>query len=269
MDLTTYSLAFSRLAPVQCVTWGHPDTTGLETIDYYVSSELFETPEADAHYTEKLVRMPGLTLYFERAERPREMLNRAAFGLTDDKRLYGCPQSIFKFHPCFDAALAGILRLDPEGQIVVLQAIYPQLDELLRRRWGRVMPDVADRMVFLPRQDQLRFNNLLMVMDVLLDPFPFGGGMSSLEAFSLGAPVVTLPTPFLRGRFTQAFYRRLGVEACIARDVEDYVQLAVRLASDAELNRQVREQILAGQGRLFEDDGAVRDWERFLRSVAK
>jgi predicted O-linked N-acetylglucosamine transferase (SPINDLY family) len=267
MDLTTYSLAFARLASVQCVTWGHPDTSGLPTIDYFVSSELFETPDADAHYTEKLVRLPGLTLYFERAEQPRVMADRRAYGLPSDKRLYGCPQSIFKYHPDFDLALAGILRRDPDGVVVVLHAVYPQVDELLARRWRRVMPDVAERILFLPRQDQLRFNNLLMLCDVLLDPFPYGGGMSSLEAFSFGVPVITLPSHFLSGRFTQAFYRRLGVETCIARDVEDYIQIAVRLAGDAELNRQVREQIVAGQGRLFEVEGAVRDWERFLKSV--
>jgi hypothetical protein len=129
------------------------------------------------------------------------------------------------------------------------------------------MPDVAERIVFLPRQEQAGFNNLLMLMDVLLDPFPFGGCTSSLEAFSFGVPVVTLPTPFLRGRFTQAFYRRLGVKACIARDVEDYIQIAVRLATDRAFNKQIREKIVAGQSRLFEDEEAVRDWEDFLKSV--
>jgi len=166
-----------------------------------------------------------------------------------------------------DERRACVLRRDPEGVVVVLHAVYPQVDELLARRWRRVMPDVAERILFLPRQDQLQFNNLLMLCDVLLDPFPYGGGMSSLEAFSFGVPVITLPSHFLSGRFTQAFYRRLGIEACIARDVEDYIQIAVRLASDAELNRQVREQIVAGQGGLFEVEGAVRDWERFLKSV--
>src|SRR5256885_1044518 len=68
MDTTTYSLAFSRLAPVQCVTWGHPETTGLETIDYFVSSGEMETVEADNHYSERLVRLPSLTFYYHRSE---------------------------------------------------------------------------------------------------------------------------------------------------------------------------------------------------------
>src|SRR5207253_11098850 len=63
MEDLTYSLAFSRLAPVQCVTWGHPVTTGIPTIDYYLSSTLFETAEAQEHYTETLVRLPALPCY--------------------------------------------------------------------------------------------------------------------------------------------------------------------------------------------------------------
>ena len=58
MDPTTYFLAFSRLAPVQCVTWGHPVTTGIPNIDDYLSSDVFEAPGAEAHYTERLIRLP-------------------------------------------------------------------------------------------------------------------------------------------------------------------------------------------------------------------
>jgi predicted O-linked N-acetylglucosamine transferase (SPINDLY family) len=188
--------------------------------------------------------------------------------LPTEGRLYGCPQSIYKFHPEFDAALAGILRRDAEGRVVILQAVYPQLDEQLRRRWQRVMPDVAERIVMVPRLEQDAFYKLLQAVDVLLDPFPYGGCTSSLEAFSFGVPVVTLPTRLLRGRFTQGFYQRLGVDSCIARDVGEYIELAVRLAQDYALRAEVSRKIIDGQGRLFEDAEAVRDWERFLKSVA-
>ena len=53
MDPAAALLAAQRLAPVQCISWGHPDTSGLPTIDYYLSSALMELPEAQAHYTER------------------------------------------------------------------------------------------------------------------------------------------------------------------------------------------------------------------------
>ncbi|HEY2415988.1 MAG TPA: tetratricopeptide repeat protein [Pirellulaceae bacterium] len=269
MDTTTYSLAFSRLAPVQCVTWGHPETTGLETIDYFVSSAEMETAEADSHYSERLVRLPSLTFYYHRSELPQQMLPREAFGFDPNSRLYSCPQSIYKFHPAFDAALAGILRRDLQGQVVLIDWAYRQADELLKQRFARVMPDVADRIVFVRRMKQPEFMNFLTLADVLLDPFPYGGGNSSLEAFSFGVPVVTLPTEFLRGRITQAFCRRLGVDACIARDVEDYVEIAVRLGTDRMARDQVHRQILANQSGLFEEKTAVHSWEDFLQSVVQ
>ena len=270
MDATTYALAFSRLAPVQCTTWGHPETTGLETIDYFVSSEQMESPEAAAHYSERLVKLPSLTLLFRRSELPPQpqAIDRAALGLDPAARLYACPQSIYKFHPDFDAALAGILRRDPLGQIVLIRWAYPHADDLLRKRFARTMPDVADRIIFIRRLQQPEFMQFLTLVDVLLDPFPYGGGNSSLEAFSFGVPVVTLPTEFLRGRITQAFCRRLGIDRCVARDVDDYVGIAVRLGTDATFRGQVREQSIAGQPRLFEDASAVRDWEQFLREAA-
>src|SRR5439155_19228973 len=71
MDALTYTLAFSRMAPVQCVGWGHPVTTGSPTMDYFVSSELLEVPGADEHYTEQLVRLPSLGTYYHRLEPPQ------------------------------------------------------------------------------------------------------------------------------------------------------------------------------------------------------
>jgi protein O-GlcNAc transferase len=267
MDQTTYSLAFSRLAPVQCTTWGHPETTGIETIDYFISSDLMETPAADAYYSERLVRLPSLTFYYYRSQLPHDLADRAAFGLDATARLYACPQSIYKFHPDFDAALAGILRRDPQGQVVLIQWAYPRADELLRRRFARAMPDVADRIMFIPRLQQPQFMNFLTLIDVMLDPFPYGGGNSSLEAFSFGVPVVTLPTELLRGRITQAFCRRLGIEQCIAGDLPDYVEIAVRLGTDGAFREQIRRRIVAGQPQLFEDESAVRDLAQFFRDL--
>ena len=56
MDIRTYFLAFARLAPVQCVTWGHPDTTGIPNMDYFISSDLIEADGAEKHYSETLYK---------------------------------------------------------------------------------------------------------------------------------------------------------------------------------------------------------------------
>ena len=126
MEPTSYWLAFSRLAPVQCVSFGHPNTTGIPTLDYFVSNDLFEPEGAQAHYSENLFLLHDLpTLaYYYRPEIPAAAA-RGEFGLRDADHVYCCPQALMKLHPEFDALLAEILRRDPEGVIVLVGGGYP------------------------------------------------------------------------------------------------------------------------------------------------
>jgi protein O-GlcNAc transferase len=115
MDELTYYLAFARLAPVQCVSWGHPVTTGIPAIDYFISARDLEPGGADSHYSERLVRLASPPTCYSRPSRPSAALDRESFGVPSDATLYLCPQSLFKFHPDFDAALAAIVREDPRA----------------------------------------------------------------------------------------------------------------------------------------------------------
>jgi predicted O-linked N-acetylglucosamine transferase (SPINDLY family) len=269
MESLTYALACSRLAPVQCLTWGHPATSGLETIDYFLSSEPLEVPGADAHYTERLVRLPTLPIYYYRPAPPTPPKGRAALGLPEEGHLYGCPQTLFKLHPEFDDLLGAILRRDPSGRLVLLHGRHPHWTELTRRRFGRTMPDVLDRVHFLPPLSYDDFLHLNAAVDVLLDPTHFGGGNTSYEALALGTPVVTLPSDFLKGRITQALYRKMGVGSCVASTPEQYVEIAVALGTDRDRHERVRAEILASCHVLFEDAAALRALESFFQDAAR
>lgn len=264
MTSATYALAVSRLAPVQCVTWGHPVTTGLPTMDYFISSRLLEPEDAARHYTERLVLLDTLPVCYHRPRPARPLPSRAALGLPAGRRLYVCPQSLFKFHPDFDEALRAILRRDSGGDLLLIRGAHPDVTDRLQARFAAAMPDVADRIHFLPHQSQARFLGLLSAADVLLDTFHFGGGNSAYEAFAVGTPIVTRPAAFMRGRVTAACYRKMAVETCVAGDVASYVDRAVRLATDRELRRDTADRILDAGQVLFEDRGAVRELEAFF-----
>jgi protein O-GlcNAc transferase len=265
MDALTQSLCYSRMAPIQAVTWGHPDTTGSPTIDYFVSSALAETPEAQSHYTERLERLPNLGVYYERPQLTGSKRTKESFGLSHNKHTYLCPQTSFKFHPMFDEALRGILESDPNGELVVLEGRVAPWTEALKRRWERVLPDGIRRVKFLKTLSQPDFLHLLASADVLLDPFPFCGGNSSYEAFAVGSPVVTYPSPFLRGRLTAAMYRRMGLESLVSQNVKQYVDAAVALGTDRDHNRAVRKAIESQSGVLFEHQDEITSWELVLR----
>ena len=267
MDSLTATLAWSRMAPVQCVTWGHPDTTGSPFIDYFLSSELLETPDADAHYSERLVRLPLLATYFER---PGAGSGPSASSLTPPAsrpHTYLCPQTLFKFHPDFDEILAGILNADPQAEIVLLDGRVEHWTNRLKQRFEKTLPGGTSRVRFLPAMPRDEFMNLLATADVILDPLHFGGGHTSYEALAVGTPVVTLPGEFLRSRITQALYRKMNFSDLIASTPQQYIDTAVRLGTDRVERDRVSSQILKACSVLFDDPQEVRGLETWLWSL--
>ncbi len=269
MEPLTYFLAIARLAPVQCTTWGVPATTGIPAIDYFVSSVDLEPPAADRHYSERLVRLENLPTFYYTPRPPSAIKTRTALGLDEAAHLYVCPQSLFKIHPEFDGLLGDILRADPLGQVLLLAGQQPHWTSLLAARFARAIPDVVERVKFLPRQRADDFLQVLAAADVLLDPIHFGGGNTTYEALAVGTPIVTWPGEFMRGRVTYACYRKLGMMDCVAADWKEYVTIAVRLACDRAWREQVRSRILAAKHVLFENSGAVRELERFFMEAVR
>ena len=183
--------------------------------------------------------------------------------------MYVCPQSLFKIHPEFDALLGGILRADLEGQVLLLCGQQPHWTEIIKGRLSRTIPDVAQRVKFLPRQSSDDFLRLLATADVLLDPIHFGGGNTTYEALEFGTPIVTWPGAFMRGRVTYACYRKLGIMDCVAADGDEYVKLAVRLGTDPAWREEIRSRILAAKDVLFENPAAVRELECFFVTAVR
>lgn len=267
MEFMSYFLAFARLASVQCVSFGHPNTTGIPNMDYFISNDLYEIPTAQTHYSERLFLLHDLpTLaYYHRPTRRPEPIDRTEFDLPRDATIYLCPQTLFKLHPDFDELLRAILRRDVNGEAVLIAAQFDDYTAQLRERFMRAMPEVAGRVRFVPPMDNTTFLELLSVADVVLDPTHFNGMNSSLECLAVGTPIVTLPTELQRGRHTQAMYRKMGILDCIAADAQHYVDIAVRLGTDRAYAGSMRERILARNAVLFEDAEVVREFERFFR----
>lgn len=264
MDKLTYYLAFSRLAPVQMTTWGHPSSTALPHMDYFLSSDGLEREHSEDDYSEKLVKFKNLMTVFTRPELPTA--KRADLGLPEDKRIYVCPQTSFKLHPDFDQVFAKILRQDPEAQIVLIQGLESHWDRLLKQRFQSLMPEVAHRIVFVEKLSTENFIALNSLADAVLDTFYFGGGNTSLEAFSAGTPIVTWPGQLLRGRITLAQYRMMGIDDLIARDPDHFVELALRLANDRDWHAELSKRILQNCHVLYDNPSPIEELRRFVLS---
>ncbi len=245
MSSFSYFLAYARLAPVQTVGWGHPVTTGLDSIDYFLTFDAAEPADCAAHYSEIPVRFRRPPAYYEPFALPAEIPARAAFGLPAEGALYACPQSLFKFHPDFDGVLAAIAALDPSGWIVALDGANPGWKEALRQRWARCHPVLLERVVFLPFQPLDRFMMLLTLSDVMLDPVHFGGG-----------------------RLAAGLYRLLDIaDAPVAATIADYAGLAVAIAGDRQRRETLRGELLRKGSSLCRDEAAVGEFAAFLAAA--
>jgi predicted O-linked N-acetylglucosamine transferase (SPINDLY family) len=271
MSSTTLLLAALRLAPVQCAGWGHPVTTGSDAIDYYLTCSAMEPPDADAHYTERLIGLPGIGVdYAMPAREPR--VERRELGLPDGARVYMCAQSLFKVHPEMDDAFASILGDDPQGLLVFFQAGARAVTEQLAARIQRALakrgiPPRA-QVKFLPRLPGAQFRAALSVADVVLDTFGWSGGNTTLDALAAGVPVVTMPGRFMRGRQTAAMLEMLGLQELVARDPAGFARVAKGLAADRDFNAGARQAIAARRVALFDRGEPVAALQEALLKIA-
>ena len=267
-------LAALRLAPLQCVAWDTPLTTGLPAMDYFLSSSLMETDDAADHYSEKLIRLPGVGVCFTKPVIPTVFLSkgRSDFGLRDDSVVYLACQSIWKYLPQQDEVVAQIAKRVPNSQFVFLTTNEVVRDDH-RRRLDRAFAAVGLRAenhcLLLPEMNLLDYWNLHLVGDVSLDTLGWSGGVTTFEALACGLPVVTLPETLMRSRHSCAILTQLGVTETIARDKEDYVEIAVRLGSNRDWRETVVKRIAGGYPNLYSDTGSVKALEDFFQRVVR
>jgi protein O-GlcNAc transferase len=275
MDPATIALAALRLAPLQVAGWGHPVTTGLPSMDLFLSGELLEGQGAEQQYREQLIRLPGTGVCTEptavqsqRWEGPARESDVVRFAL--------CQQPI-KFDPADDMLLARIAKAVGPSEFWIASPV--------RQRWTTVAlrdrlatafrsegldPDAHLRvMQWLPRNQFLGF---LDEMHVYLDCPAFSGYTTAWQAIHRGVPIVTLEGEFLRQRLAAGLLRQIGIIDGIASSREQYVEIAVRWAQECGQSQQStarRETISRAAAKADMNLTAVRAFEQTLIDRAK
>ncbi|EKX36071.1 hypothetical protein GUITHDRAFT_165818 [Guillardia theta CCMP2712] len=285
MDPHAYALAFGRQAPVQLAMHGHASTTGVDSIDYYVSYQGFSEPQAQTHYSEKLIVLDGftpLTRFYEefpfnvspamKTEDGRLQF-RSRYNIPPRATVYACLQTIFKVSPKMDFVAKRILNEDPNSIIMFKE--LPMTDQCGKqvlermRNKSKLTEDEMARIKFLPAMHDADYSDMFAIVDVILDSYPFGGHTTSMEALAVGRPIVTLPTDFMSGRCTQGFLAFLGLQELIASDLEDFIRIAVKLGKDAALRERISSTIIKGFSALIKDDRSVRGWSQVLEILVR
>jgi protein O-GlcNAc transferase len=270
-------LAGFRLAPVQCTCWaGHPVTTGLQTMDYFLSSELQEPEGAEEQYTEKLIRLPGIGVVCTQSQLPESPHPRSHHGIADEDIVYLCAQSLYKYLPEDDHIFVEIARQVSNARFLFIDISNRKATEDFLYRLQLVFEEaglVFDRYVIMsPRQDQQSwadYISLPMNSDIFLDSIGWSGGLTTMDAVACSLPIVTCPTSLMRGRHSFGILKHIGVTETIAANKAEYVELAVRLGLDQQWRSEIAQKIRMGRPRLSGDLTCIKKMEDFFRSVAR
>ncbi len=274
MDETSVQLAAQRIAKVQCNSWGHPDTSGFPTLDYYLSSDLMEPRQAQSHYSEKLVRLANLSIHYEPPLTIPVPLTRAELGLRDGATVYWCGQSLYKYLPQYDWVFPRIAREVSDCQFAFIahqgaSLVSDQFRARLDRAFSAAGLDAAHHCVVMPRLDRNRFAAAIGQCDVVLDSIGWSGCNSTLESLVHDLPVVTMPGEFMRGRHSAAILQMMDVTETTAATIEDYVALAARLAREPDWRKSLKARIAANKARLYRDRAPVTNLENFIEQAVR
>jgi len=270
LDHRTAALAAFRLAPVQVCGWGHPVTSGLPSIDAFLSCEAMEPANARDHYTERLLTLPALGTRYSSPPIPSRR-SRGDLGLPESGALYLVPHSLFKLHPDNDAIYLGVLAKDPHATLIFFEGVDSGARRIVRRRLAKGCAerglDFAARTRFLPMRSREAFLQVLLAGDVVLDSLKFSGGNVSLDALHCGVPVVTHPGEFMRARQTTGMLQQIGGAELICDSIESMIDMAIDVANDTSRKQHLGATLRANLPSLTQSDAPLRALDETLNAL--
>ena len=272
MNSLAIQLSALRLAPVQVTTWATYVTSGLPTIDYFLTGELIEPERAEEQYVEKLVRLPNLSIHYTPLEETLTSEQRQDFGLRSSAVAYFCPQSLFKYLPQYDWLYPRIAGAVGDCQFIFMkhktsEALTKIFAKRLQDAFAVEGLDMQKYVVMQPILSNAGYHRLNDLADIFLDSIGVAGTTTTLEAISHNLPVVTLPGEFLRGRVSTGILQRMGIPETIATSPEDYVDLAIRLGKDAPWRERVRARMAENKHKIYGDMACIDGLEKFLENI--
>ncbi len=266
-DPISYLLAATRLAPIQCTSDGQPITSGLSTIDYYFAPAAALAEDAEEQYTEKLVPLSGVGSHVELEIEGDKIPDLSKYGIERGGINYLCVQALHKYLPQFDEIYPRIAARVPHSRFIFVSRgdlLSDKLVKRMRRAFETHGADFDKHVVLLPKLPLDEFRGLAAYGYAFLDTPVNSALVSVLDMLDYGPPPVTMPGRTHRSRNTLGLLNLLGVTETVARDVDQYVDIACRLAEDRDLRDRLSAQIVAGKQSLLRRTEPTRELEQFL-----
>jgi len=268
MSTEFYFLSFVRFAKIQITSWGHGITTGNNSIDYFLSSNLIEKKDAQKFYSEKLLLSNYLPMYFYEPKISKKLSENEIV----KKNLYFCSQSLLKIHPHFDEILKKILNKDKKAKIFFIRDKENILAIKLQKRFKKNIQFDCNRIEFLDWMNNDEYIDFCGKSSVLLDTLYFGAGNSFHESMIYGTPTVSMPSNSLKSRIVLGAYKQMKIEnPPIVESLDEYVEKAVELAN-LEKNKMIEmKKYYSSNAKkyLFENQNFLKEFEDILVDIYK
>ncbi|MBU3610048.1 tetratricopeptide repeat protein [Polynucleobacter wuianus] len=267
MHTETLQLASMRLAPLQIASWGHPETTGLKTIDCYLSAELMETENAQNYYVEKVVRLPNLGCYYFPLDIKPVDIDLSALGLDVKKLILLCPGTPYKYIEKYDDVYVEIAKSLKNCQLVFFTAAHWAsfgLEARLRKKFEAENISFEDHIKFIPWLSRGEFFGLMSKATMYLDTIGFSGFNTAMQAIECNLPIVTMKTPYLRGNLATAPLSLMKIFDLVVNNEQEYLNQVIKLATDKKYLQQIKSQIEERKHILFKDKSVIQKLEQFL-----
>lgn len=270
MDPLSLQLAALRLAPIQCTGLGHPQTTGLKTIDYFLSSEMMESACSDHHYREKLIQLPGLGIYYQKTNSPVVEFSHELTSLRKESVKYLLCQSLFKYPPGYEKFIATLAKRVPNSQFVFTttpKELGPLFFSKLEKAFQNSGADFKNQVVQLDRVKGSVFASLCQNCDLFLDSLGWSGFNTTLEAIEQDLLPITLEGKLARTRHTSAILKVIGLNELIASELTEFLNLAIELGHNKERRLKLKKRLQKNKASLYQDQKVLRSLEIFLENL--
>ena len=259
-----YYLALMRLAKYQITTFGHPETTGSNSIDFYLISKDCVNENTQKHYSEKLLLMNCLPMIYTKPLTKKKLSEDE----LSKKNIYSCPQTLFKIHPDFDQIIFDILEKDKKGIVYLIKDSNRVWYKKLIKRFSTNKKYDSKKIIFM---DPLNYEDYLLHLgrsSVLLDPLFYGSGNSFFESMLFGTPTITFPTDHIKSRLVFGAYKQMEIkDAPIANSIKNYVDLAISYANRNDISALKNTYKTAAEKKLFDTKKAGEEFNKIITNL--
>ncbi len=257
-----------RAAPVQVAFLGYPGTSGLPTMDYFLGDEITIPPSQRQHFSEKILNMPNCYQVNDNTRKmPTEIPTRAEFGLPEDAFVFCSLNNPNKITPAEFDVWMKLLHDVPDSVIWLFAPSETLRENLLREAAARGIG--PERVVFAGQVTMAMHQARMSRADLFLDAFNCNAHTTASEAVFAGLPIVTKAGKQFAARVAASVVSAIGCPDLVTETVEEYYELAYKLATDREALNEVKQRLKDNLWTtpLYDSEQYVRDFENLMEKA--